>query len=116
MKNNQSVKEYLLENFSLDLPISGGDGSSIEEAIVIELGKNEDWSDVEYTVLTYILWTKKWKIIDTSYLEKNGKHYDKVKIEWDEDKNLLHNYYFDVTKAYGSTVLWAGPHSKRHKI
>jgi len=81
----------------------GGDGLSIENAIIINGAENEK----EGIIAELIYIGKKhgeknadWKPIMQGFLNKNGKSYDEIKIEDIKNNNNI-SYYFDITAFFG---------------
>jgi len=117
-----SLKEIFYKEFGFNLPISGGFGMSVEDAIKID--KNyEDWSDVVYTCLRLInrLLGRSWKLIEQATIEKNGKTYDQMKLEIEGDTDNYYNYYFDVSNhlnspLYGGGTSWPDPGDNRKRF
>ena len=97
-KENLTLKEILKKEFNIDMPISGGNGNSMDDAIKIDK-EHKDWSAVEYSCLKYInqLMNRSWKLKEQSLMEKNGRQYDQMKLKIDGDDNSFYNYYFDIT-------------------
>ena len=86
-----------------EIRFEGGDGLSIESAIIINGAKNEG----EGITAEYVYIGKKhgerdidWKPFMQSFLGKNGNHYDKIQIE-DIKNNIKISYYFDITAFFG---------------
>ena len=108
----QSLKESIKDFFGVDLPISGGYGSSVDDAIKINK-EYQDWSDVMYTCLRLInrMLGRNWKLYEHSLIEKNGKTFGQMKLEIEGDNKNYYNYYFDVTDhldtpLYGGKTAW----------
>ncbi len=81
--------------------LSGGDGSSIENAILIHTDKSMLGVYVEYAYLSEIHGekNKKWELISQELIEHNGKHYDVMHIKvFDLDREM--KYYFDISNFY----------------
>lgn len=119
MVNKPSLKEDLKKEFGVDLPISGGWGSSIHDAIKIDKGY-EDWSDVIYTCLRFINRSegRGWKLVKQTTIEKNGRKFDQMKLEITGDIKNYYNYYFDVTDHFGGALFigetsWADENLKK---
>ena len=97
----ESLKEIIREAFNVDLPLSGGGGSSFEDAIRIE---TEDSSGigVEYEVLKHIHWLgdKTWQLERQRLVEKDGKAYDVLTVALDDEPDVVRNYYFDISRFY----------------
>jgi hypothetical protein len=98
-------REIIKTQFGVDLPISGGIGNSIDNAVVIEHTPLNDYVSVEHQVLKYIALGRgllDWKIISQQLLFENGKSLDKlqVKVIFKKDGQLFEsteNHYFDIT-------------------
>jgi len=121
---SESLKEIFKREFGHDLPISGGTGNSIDNAIKIDK-EYEDWSDVLYTCLRLSnrLLQRNWKIVLQTTIEKNGRTFDKIKLEIEGDDKNYYNYYFDISDhlnspLYGGGTAWPdkGDLRKRFKI
>jgi hypothetical protein len=80
---------------------TGGDGSSIKDAIVIEGAKGEiDGVPSEYQYLEMLIGPRRgnWKMIRQSLLNENGKKYDLLEID---HQGKTESYYFDITGYFG---------------
>ncbi len=88
----------LINNHDGLLPIRGGIGNSIDNAIIINEGV-EDYTAVEHEVLKKLfrLFGKKWEIGKQELIEKDGRSYDKISVVFDNEPNVLRNHYFDIT-------------------
>ena len=108
VKNELSVRERLLKDFGVNLPISGGWGNSLENAVVVEYGIPNDYVSVEYAYLKYLGIGRgiQWRVVSQELVFREARKYDKIKIETlreDGDKTIRHveNYYFDITDCFG---------------
>ena len=76
----------------------GGDGSSIERAVVIKKAKNEMEG-----IAAEGKWIKKmhrgWRKISQALLNKNGKQYDRIKYKTRDGKKVV--IFFDITDFFG---------------
>ena len=108
-----TVRERINQEFGVDLPIRGGVGRSIEDAIIIEYqGPINDYIGMEYEVLKYIFSkpNSKWQILGQELIFEEGKSIDKLTIEMQPlsgGKFLIpfHSCYFDITECFGETKL-----------
>jgi len=98
----------LKNDFGVDLPISGGWGNSIENAVIVNYGIPNDYVSVEYSYLKYIGLGRQvaWKRIQQELLTVGDRTYDKLKIEVTQEAETeiittIENYYFDVTECFG---------------
>lgn len=81
----------------------GGDGKSIENAIVIKNAENErNGIASEYAFIAKIHGEKfkDWKPIGQSAINKEGKKFDSINIQLTNQNQTL-TYYFDITDFYG---------------
>jgi hypothetical protein len=84
--NNQSpmpsIKEIIFQVFGVTLPIRGGMGNSLENAVIIERSLPfNDYVSIEHEVLNFIAKGRdvhSWKKVGQELLFENGKTYDKL--------------------------------------
>ncbi len=100
------LKNLLLKDFGVDLPISGGFGNSIDNPIIIHRKGINDYVGTENTVLKFVGAGRgvKWESIGQELLTHNGRKIDKIKIKTeeitkDEIISQVENYYFDITNC-----------------
>ena len=96
-----TLKQAIKENFELDLPISGGDGSSAEEAIVIN-DPSCDIHELQSEVLEnyYALKAYPWKLLMREQEETEGKPIQVVKAGYVKNGNTyVQDWYFDLGGA-----------------
>ena len=77
--------------------VSGGDGSSLEDAIIIS-----DCNDIEGVDLEYIEVKKRfgnYTLIRQSLLNNEGRMFDKLELELEDGSNI--EVYFDITDFFG---------------
>jgi len=112
--NNQSpmpsIKEIIFQAFGVTLPIRGGMGNSMENAVVIERSLPfNDYVSIEHEVLNFIAKGRdvhSWKKVGQQLLFENGKTYDKllVNVVINQNGKLVQqteNHYFDITECFG---------------
>ncbi|MCE1166322.1 MAG: hypothetical protein LWX07_13065 [Bacteroidetes bacterium] len=95
------IKKY----FNEDLPISGGIGNSMSDAVIIELEKTSEGIQLEYIVAQYILALAE---IEADFIKQElhriaEKRYDKLiyKIKSEKGRGTELGLYFDITKFFG---------------
>ena len=101
------IKELLKKAFNVDLPIRGGMGNSIEEAVVLEsAGPLNDYVSLEYQIMDLISTGRdvSWKLERQELLVKDGRRYDKLMvavkgINGNPMPFVLENHYFDITEC-----------------
>lgn len=96
-----TLKQAIKEHFELDLPISGGDGSSAEEAIVVE---NTFYlpHELEEFILEnyYTLKGYPWKQLMKNLERIDGKPMDVIKVGFVKNNNTyVQDWYFDLSKC-----------------
>ena len=106
MDDDISVRQLIFKDFGVDLPISGGTGNSMENAIVVQYGIPNDYVSVEYAYLRYVGIGRRiaWKTIKQKIVHNEGRKYDKITIEVssdDQEEPHYENYYFDITECFG---------------
>jgi len=80
---------------------SGGDGSTIENAIIINAQSSFVGVAAEYDYISKKHGERKssWELEFQSLIEKDGKHFDALHIKLKNDQNLT--YYFDISMFFG---------------
>ena len=102
---SNSLRDDIQKFFGILLPISGGQGGSIDDPIVIEV-ENGMGVSVEYDVLKYIytLSGKRFTFVGQSTLEKDGKYIDKLQVQIEGEPDNYRNLYFDISRFYGKNI------------
>lgn len=102
-----TLKQLLDHDFKVDLPISGGFGNSIDNAIIIHKFGINDYVGTEHFILECLGKGRKikWKILEQQILSHDGKTIDKIKIETIQKTffkkiTQIENYYFDITECF----------------
>ena len=102
-----TLKDLLEKDFKVDLPISGGFGNSIDNAIIIHRDEINDYVGTEYFILKCLGTGRRieWKILGQELLMIDIKKIDKIKIETkqlteSEIITQIENYYFDITDCF----------------
>jgi hypothetical protein len=102
--SKSSVTEYWNKTPDLTKVIyEGGDGKTVENAIVIKNAENErDGVAAEYAYIAKINGEKfkDWKPVGQSTINKDNKKIDLINIQLIQ-KNETVSYYFDITEFYG---------------
>ncbi len=104
-----TLKDLITEDFGVELPISGGYGNSIENAIIIQKDGINDYIGTEHFILKCLGIGRqiKWKILGQELINLNNTKIDKIKIETEEltESEIItqiENYYFDITECFGN--------------
>lgn len=94
------LKEVLKGYFDVDLPISGGNGQSIDAPIIIDVEK--DGVRIEYQIIDLIhkLGDKSWTLEKQEIRPVGDRMIDILSIVLADDPDHYHDYYFDITATY----------------
>lgn len=100
------IRQYIFNNTGVFLPISGGNGQSQDQAVVIASKAKYVLITVENEFISAMLDEGYWKKVKQSLIIENGKKYDKITI-----LNLLENgdevervFWFDITECFISEI------------
>lgn len=94
---NMTLQELIEGKYGKRLEISGGVGTSIEDAIVIDT--MFDGVGVEYQVIKY-LFNGQGKVIGQYLLGEDDKRYDKLQIQVGDDCETIYEVYFNIDKFF----------------
>ncbi len=95
-----------------EVSYGGGDGTSIEGAVIIENAANHfEGVDAEYVWLETQFGPQgdKWDRAEQSLIEEDGRLYDVLKVDFYDKtggykKGEVAYFYFDITEFYGRTM------------
>ncbi len=101
------IRDLIQKAFNENLPISGGMGNSIEEAVILEsAGPLNDYVPLEYQVMDLISQDRdvSWELKGQELLVKDARKYDKLMvavkgINGNPMPLQLEIHYFDITKC-----------------
>ncbi len=82
------------------MKVSGGDGSSLTNAIIISDCTNEEGVEQEYIEVRKRF--GEYRLILQSLLNIDGKMYDKLELKLKNGENL--EIYFDITDFFGKNL------------
>jgi len=106
--NNHTIREIISDSFQINLPITGGNGMSIEDAIILEVTEENDYVATEYEVLKFLGYCRSilWKSLGQTLICLDDKKYDCLKIRTSDlmNRNVsdwIEEYYFDITDCMG---------------
>jgi phage tail tube protein FII len=105
-----TLKEIIRKEFGINLPISGGMGNSIDNAIVIDkLDPMMDCVSIEHEVLKYMSMIRgeEFNLIFQELLFHEEKTIDKLKVEISKilgghTEAREEDFYFDITASFGN--------------
>jgi len=105
-----SLKQALFLTFGEELPIKGGKGINIENAIIIErTSPMNDYVSIEHQILKYLGIARRlitWNIVKQQLLVQNDRTYDIFELNVITDQNeqwvaQTEYFYFDITECFG---------------
>jgi hypothetical protein len=95
----KSIQEIVKEFTGETISISGGNGTSLTEAIIISPNKRAEIPEIENTILNSILAHQGIKdfVQSRKMIHNNYRTIEEIKIEYfQEEKLLCQNYYFEI--------------------
>ncbi len=100
------IQQYIHRNTGVLLPISGGNGQSQDQAIVIGSEAKYRLISVENEFISAMLDEGYWKKVEQSLINIDGKKYDKITIHnfWDDGGVVERVFWFDITECFGSEI------------
>jgi len=105
-----SLKQALFLTFGEELPIKGGKGINMENAIIIErTSPMNDYVSIEHQILKYLGIARRlitWNIVMQQLLVQNDRTYDIFELNVISDQNeqwvaQTEYFYFDITECFG---------------
>ena len=105
-----SLKQALFLTFGEELPIKGGKGINMENAIIIErTSPLNDYVSIEHQTLKYLGIARRlisWNIVKQQLLIQNNRTYDIFELNVITDQNdqwvaQTEYFYFDITDCTG---------------
>ena len=106
-KTIMDIRELIKKAFNVDLPISGGMGNSIEQAVILEsAGPLNDYVSLQYQVMDLIAKGRdvSWELKGQELIVKDGRKYDKLMvavkgINGNPMPLQIEYHYYDITKC-----------------
>ncbi len=97
------IQQHIFINTSVLLPISGGNGQSQDQAIVIGSEAKYRLISVENEFISAMLDEGYWKKVEQSLINIDGKKYDKITIHnfLDDGRVVERVFWFDITECFG---------------
>jgi hypothetical protein len=103
---NVTIKELVKSYTRKEFDISGGSGTSADEAVKIHSLHQFDYVDIETVILRCILlsqWILKFSIVKQATVGVDGKIIDEIIVEFIKDAEKFNlTYFFDVTDCFDS--------------
>ena len=98
------IQQYIFNITGVLLPISGGNGQSQDQAVVLGSEAKYVLIQVENEFISAMLNEGYWKKVGQSLLiNDDGKKYDKIIIKnyLDDGAEVERVFWFDITKCFG---------------
>ena len=97
------IQQHIYNNTGVLLPISGGNGQSQDQAIVIGSEAKYRLISVENEFISAMLDEGYWKKVEQSLINIDGKKYDKITIHnfLDDGGVVERVFWFDITECFG---------------
>jgi len=96
-----SLRQMLMQKFGVDLPVLGGFGHSINEAVIIESEGGGSYRQVEDDYLKCVCMARgaKWEILQRDRIDSGERIIEEVKIKRQYFRffSWVEKYYFDIT-------------------
>jgi uncharacterized protein YprB with RNaseH-like and TPR domain len=96
------IQQYILNNTGVLLPISGGNGQSQDQAVVIGSEAKYRLIKVENEFISAMVMGY-WKKVEQSLIQSDDKKFDKITIHnfLDDGGVVERVFWFDITKCFG---------------
>jgi|GEM_PF-6687613 len=98
-----TLRQMLRQKFGVDLPVLGGFGHSINEAVIIESEAGGGYRQVEDDYLKCVCMARgvKWQILQRNPVDSGERIIEKAKIKKQYFRFItrVKNYYFDITEC-----------------
>ena len=97
------IQKYIYSQTKILLPISGGNGQSQDQAVVIDSKAKYRLIQVENEFVSSMLDEGYWKKVGQSLMITDGKKYDKITIHnfLDDGGVVERVFWFDITECFG---------------
>ncbi len=97
------IQQYILNNTGVLLPISGGNGQTQDQAIVIGSEAKYRLISVENEFISAMLNEGYWKKVEQSLIQSDDKKFDKITINQflDDGGVVEREFWFNITECFG---------------
>jgi hypothetical protein len=97
------IQQYIYNNTGVLLPISGGNGQSQDQAVILGSEAKYVLIPLENEIISAMLDEGYWKKVEQSLMiTDDGKKYDKIIIKnyLDDDDAVERVFWFDITECF----------------
>ena len=97
------IQQYIFNITGVLLPISGGNGQSQDQAVILGSEAKYVLIQVENEVISAMLDDGYWKKVGQSLINNDGKKYDKIIIKnyLDVGDTVERVFWFDIPECFG---------------
>ena len=102
------IQQHIFNNTGVLLPISGGNGQSQDQAVILGSEAKYVLITIENEFISAMLDAGYWKKVGQSLIvDEDGKKYDKIIIKnyLDDGAEVKRVFWFDITECFGSSIL-----------
>ena len=97
------IQKHIIDKTGVMLPISGGNGQSQEQAVVISSKYKHRYIEVQNDFISLWLNEGRWRKVEQSLIvDDDGKKFDKITIQnFFDDGNVVERFFwFDISKCF----------------
>ena len=100
------IQHYIFINTGVLLPISGGNGQSQEQSVILGSEAKYVLIQVENEVISAMLYEGYWKKVEQSLIQSDDKKFDKITIHnfLDDGAMVERVFWFDITECFGPEI------------
>lgn len=108
-----TIKEMIKKRFGYNLPISGGNGGSMDDSIILHYHNHHyyDYVKLEWMIINFMTRNSEthYEFKEQLLIEDADKVYDRIKIKMFGDGSIsqCRYFYFDITETFGKSF-WNG--------
>ena len=97
------IQHYIFINTGVLLPISGGNGQSQEQSVILGSEAKYVLITIENEFISAMLDDGYWKKVEQSLIQSDGKKYDKIIIHhfMSDGAEVERVFWFDITECFG---------------
>jgi len=98
------IQQHIFNNTGLMLPVSGGNGQSAEQAVIISSKYKHEFIQVQNDFISLWLDEGRWRKVKQSLIvTDNGMRFDKITINHflGDDAVVEKVFWFEITECFG---------------
>jgi hypothetical protein len=98
------IQQHIQRNTSVLLPISGSNGQSQDQAVILSSEAKYVFITIENEIISAMLMGYWKKVGQSLNITEDGKKYDKIIIKnyLDDGAEVEKTFWFDITECFGS--------------